>query len=82
MLSPSMPIHLLIISIIHSSTTVCALYAIHYSTPFSLIIISQLNQHLYYHYYAHNLACASLMYLSSFESIGDANFKLVYPPDS
>jgi len=50
--------------------------------PFSLIIISQLNQRLYYHYYARNLGCASLMYLSSLESIGDASFKLVYPPDS
>ena len=51
-------------------------------TPFSLIIISQLNRHLYYHYYAHNLGCVSLMYLSSLKSIGDASFKLVYPPDS
>jgi hypothetical protein len=51
-------------------------------TPFSLIIISQLNWHLYYHYYAHSLGCASFMYLSSLESIGDTCFKLVYPPDS
>ena len=50
--------------------------------PFSLIIISQLNRRLYYHHYAHNLGCVSLMYLSSLESIGDASFKLVYPPDS
>ena len=50
--------------------------------PFSLIIISQLNRHLYYHSYARNLGCVSLMYLSSLESIGDASFKLVYPPDS
>ena len=51
-------------------------------TPFSLIIISQLHWHLYYHHYTYNLGCASLMYLSSFKSIGDTNFKLVYPPDS
>src|SRR6266436_1432872 len=50
--------------------------------PFSLIIISQLNRRLYYHHYARNLGCVSLMYLSSLESIGDASFKLVYPPDS